>query len=172
MPARGNPVRDTAAHVPKAVDQTVGGETLLDQSMRAQRRRPLAESLFGKAGEDDDAGVGRGATYPGQCRKAVHDGHRNIKQYEVRACSRNDVNSFDPVPCLADDHEVRLHLQQKAHEVAHTIRIVGHDDTNSCQRLRLPVHIRRCTPRRHPRPSSLGVVSRASPPAFGKDRRR
>ncbi len=117
--------------------------------MRAERQRPLAESLLGETREDDDTGARRGATYRGQRREAVQDGHAHIEQHEVRAGPRNDLNGFGPIPCLADDHEVRLHLQQETHEVAHTIRVVRHHDTNGGLRLRFPVHIRRSTPRQH-----------------------
>ena len=79
-----------------------------------------------EAGEDHDARVRQVRTQLGQRLQAVHDGHREIEQHDVRF---EDLGGVDRLPAIgrgADDLEVVFDLQEQGEELAEVRRVV-HD---------------------------------------------
>ena len=98
-------------------DQLVPRRFLEDIAARPCMQRAFEVGARTMRGEDQDSGRRRGLEDAARGFDAVHAGHRDVEDGDGRTRPRRHVDRLDAIEGPADNLEIALGLQQRAHAI-------------------------------------------------------
>ena len=101
---------------------------LLHERRRPQGPAAIRQPVLGEAAVHHDPGARRDGSHPRQCLEAVHAGHGDVEEQQVRLESLGQIDRILARRPFANDVEQPRQREPGAHQRAHLHRIVDNDD--------------------------------------------